>query len=540
MKRNWKIALAILVVLLAAVGVAGGIKYRQRGIVTVQTGKVVREDLVSVVSASGEIKPRNYINIGAEYQGQLTAILVKEGDHVRKGQLLARIDEAQSAADVQAQDAALRSAEADAAASEAGLNAGQDNINALQATLDKTKADLERYDLDFQRGQELFKEGLIPRSDFEQRKAAFESQKAAVAEANSRIVQARAQLAQLRAQLTGSQRRIAQTQAGLTRVNDILSKHNVEAPIGGLVTYLPVRMGETVVPGVQNAAASTIMTIADMSIVTSEVKVDETDIVNIKLDQTAEITIDAMPNRTFSGHVIEIGNTAILRSTGLAASQSTTSSQEAKDFKVVIAMDNPPDEIRPGLSSTAKITTATRANALALPIQALTVRTKGDLDVSNAKALNPDPAAIKADKEEFTGVFVIGSANKAEFHKVETGISGATDIEVTAGLKEGDEIVTGPYQVIRTFKNEATVRSITSPPNPNRPLKHGGRERRTTQKRRHRHPHLRSVEDIRNGRSDDQCGFRSKHRDPSRRIRSHHGALRIRQVNVDESDRLSR
>jgi HlyD family secretion protein len=225
-------------------------------------------------------------------------------------------------------------------------------------------------------------------------------------------------------------------------------------------------MGETVVPGVQNAAASTIMTIADMSIVTSEVKVDETDIVNIKLDQPADITIDAMPGRIFAGHVIEIGNTAILRSTGLAASQSTTSSQEAKDFKVVVAMDNPPDEIRPGLSSTAKITTATRANAVAIPIQALTVRTKGDLDTSKDKPLNPDPATVKANKEEYTGVFVIGPENKAEFRKVDTGISGATDIEVTGGLKEGDEIVTGPYQVIRTLKNQAIVKVDNKPPAP--------------------------------------------------------------------------
>jgi HlyD family secretion protein len=467
--QNGKIAIGVLVILLGAAGVAGGIKYRERGIVTVQTGKAVHEDLTAVVTASGEIKPRNYINIGAEYQGQLTSILVKEGDRVRKGQMLARIDEAQSAADVEAQVAALRSAEADAAASEAGLNAGQDNINALQSTLDKNKADLERYDLDFQRGQQLFQQGLIPRSDFEQRKAAFDGQKAAVAEANSRLVQSRAQLAQLRAQLTGSQRRIAQTQAGLTRVNDILSKHNVTAPIDGLVTYLPVRMGETVVPGVQNAAASTIMTIADMSIVTSEVKVDETDIVNIKLDQPAEISIDAMPGRTFAGHVIEIGNTAILRSTGLAASQSTTSSQEAKDFKVVVAMDNPPDEIRPGLSSTAKITTATRKNIVAIPIQALTVRTKGDLaagpDAKNV-VVNPDPVKAKADKEELTGVFVIGAENKAEFRKTETGISGTTDIEITSGLKEGDEIIIGPYQVIRTVRNGAAVKIDNKPPAP--------------------------------------------------------------------------
>src|ERR1700722_12413636 len=413
-----------------AAGVVASVRYNRRGVVTVQTGKVVREDLTSVVTASGEIKPRNYINLGAEFAGQLTEILVKEGDSVRKSQLVARIDETQSEADVQAQKAALSSAEADASASEAGYKAGDDNINALQATLERTKADLVRYNEDFKRGQELFKQGLISKQDFEQRKAAYDGQQAAVADAESRIVQARAQLAQLKAQLAGSQRKIAQNEANLNRVNDILKKHNVVAPIDGLVTYLPVRMGETVVPGIQNSAASTIMTIADMSIVTAEVKVDESDIVNIKLDQPAEISVDAIPNKTFTGHVIEIGNTAILRSTGLAASQSTTSSQEAKDFKVVVAMDNPPDEIRPGLSSSAKITTATRKNALAIPIQALTVRTKGDLDTSPNKPVNPDPATVKANKEEVTGVFVVAADKKAPFRKVETGISGATDIEV--------------------------------------------------------------------------------------------------------------
>jgi HlyD family secretion protein len=462
--KKWKIIVPIVVLLLIAAGVFASVKYSQRGIVTVQTGKVMREDLASVVTASGEVKPRNYINIGAEYQGQLTDILVKEGDHVRKGQLLARIDEAQSEADVNAQKAALSSAEADSSASEAGVKAGEDNVAALEATVVRTKSDLERYQKDFKRGEELFKDGLIPRSDFEQRQALFDSQKASVDEAQSRVVQAKTQLAQLRAQLAGTQKKIAQTQAGLVRVDDILKKHNAVAPIDGLVTYLPVRVGETVVPGVQNSAASTIMTIADMSIVTAEVKVDETDIVNVKLGQPAEITVDAIPNKTFTGHVIEIGNTAILRSTGMAASTSNTSSQEAKDFKVVVAMDNPPDEIRPGLSCTSKITTATRKSVVAIPIQALTTRTKGDLIPDKDKPINPDPATVKANKEEIQGVFVVGPENKAEFKKLETGITGATDIEVTSGLKEGDEIVTGSYQVIRSMKNASTVKVDNKPP----------------------------------------------------------------------------
>jgi HlyD family secretion protein len=160
--------------------------------------------------------------------------------------------------------------------------------------------------------------------------------------------------------------------------------------------------------------------------------------------------------------VIEIGNTAIVRSTGVAASQSTTSSQEAKDFKVVVALDNPPDDIRPGLSCTAKITTATRNRVLTIPIQALTIRQKGDLEAkpkNNAvvQAAKLDPAAEKARKEEIQGVFVI-AGGKAEFRKVETGITGATDIEVLSGLKENDEIVTGSYQVIRTIRPEAQVK----------------------------------------------------------------------------------
>ena len=465
MQGKWKVLIGVGALLAIGGGVFASIKYSQRDIVTIQTGKVIQEDLASVVTASGEINPKTYISIGAEYSGQITDILVKEGAHVHKGQLLAKIDSAQSAADVVAQQAALSSAEADASAAEEGYKAGQQNIATLQATLNRTKADLDRYDADFKRGEQLYKGGLIPKSDYEQRVAAIDSQKAAMAEAEARIVQAKAQVAQLNAQYLGTQKKIAQTQAGLTRTADILKKHETIAPIDGLVTYLPVRVGETVVPGVQNSAASTIMTIADMSIVTAEVKIDETDIVNIKLGQPAEITVDAIPNKTFAGHVIEIGNTAILRSTGLAASTSNTSSQEAKDFKVVVAMDAPPDEIRPGLSCSTKITTATRKNVTAIPIQALTSRTKGDLIPEKDKPVNPDPATIKANKEESQGVFIVDSTNtKVEFRKVETGITGATEIEVTNGLNPGDQIVTGSYQTIRTIKNGAVVKVDNKPP----------------------------------------------------------------------------
>jgi HlyD family secretion protein len=215
-----------------------------------------------------------------------------------------------------------------------------------------------------------------------------------------------------------------------------------------------------VVPGVQNSAASTIMTIADMSVITAEVKVDETDIVNVSLGQTAEVTIDAMPNRTFHGHVTEIGDTAILRSSGVAASQSNTSDQEAKDFKVVVALTDPPEDIRPGLSCTGKITTATKHDVLTIPIQALTVRKKGDLDPvkkpGSVEAAS-DPVTEKAKKEELQGVFIVRDG-KAQFLPVMTGITGATDIEVVGGLKQNDQIITGSYKIIRTLRNLAKVK----------------------------------------------------------------------------------
>ncbi len=464
MKKKWKIILGVALVVLAGGGAAAAYKYKQQGIVTVQTGKAVRQDLAAIVTASGEIKPRNYINIGSNTMGpaRIVNILVKEGDRVRKNEIVAKLDAMQARADAAAQRAAVSSQLAESAASEAGLKAADDAINTSAAALDRAKADLERTKVDFERADALYKEKLIAKQEWDQKKAAYDAQLATVGESQARVAQARAQKAQIAAQLTAAQRRVVQVQANLQRSEDVLDKYNAYSPIDGVVTNLPVRVGETVVPGIQNSPSSTLMTIADMSIITAEVKVDETDIVNVRLDQTADVTIDAIPNKTFKGHVIEIGNTAILRSTGLAASQSAVSSQEAKDFKVVIALDNASDELRPGLSCTAKITTATRAKTLSIPLQALTVRQRGDLEEKpqgggNVVNAAPNPAEEKARKEEIQGVFVI-KGDKAEFRKVDTGITGATDIEVLNGLKDGDEIVTGSYKVIRTLRNNAKVK----------------------------------------------------------------------------------
>lgn len=464
MTRKWKWIGGISLVAAVGIGSLVAVRMKERGVVTVQTGRSVRQDLTSLVTASGEIKPRNYVNIGANVMGRITELNVREGDRVRRQQVLARLESVQAEADVQAQQAGLNSTLAEAAASEAGLLAMDENLRTAEASVDRAKAELVRARLDYERAEQLWKEKLIARQEFDSKKAQYDALEAGVREALARVAQMKAQRQQTASQLSAAQRRVAQVRATLNRFSDVLQKHSAISPIDGIVTNLPVRAGETVVPGIQNSSASLIMTIADMSIITAEVKVDETDIVNVQMDQEADITIDAMPGRTFRGRVIEIGNTAILRSTGLAASQSAVSSQEAKDFKVVVALNNPPEEIRPGLSCTAKIITATRQKTLSIPIQALTVRQRGDLEPekpgtvkASTKAPPTDPETIKRNKEELQGVFVVKDG-MARFQEVKTGITGATDIEVLSGLEEGQEIITGSYRVIRTLRNEAKVK----------------------------------------------------------------------------------
>ncbi len=466
MKTKWKVIILLGLLVVIAGAVFASIRISERGVVIVQTSKVGRIDLTSVVTASGEVKPKNYINIGANTVGAapITEILVKEGDRVKKGQILARLADVQPAADLKSQEAALNSALADSAASEAGVKSADDNIAVSEAQVDHDRADLDQKKLDLKRSQDLFNDKLIAAQDFEAKKVTYDLAVATLQESERRVAQAKSQRAQAAAQLTSAQKKIAQAQAMVARSQNVLSQYDAVAPLDGVVTNLPVHVGETVVPGIQNSSASTIMTIADMSIITAEVKVDETDIVGVKMDQPAEVTIDAIPNRTFKGRVIEIGDTAIVRSTGVAASQSQTSSQEAKDFNVVIALDIPEDLVRPGLSCTAKITTAVQPNALSIPIQALTVRQKGQLEQPRAGQANQlTPAEQKAAKEELQGVFVV-NAGKAQFREVKTGITGATDVQVVSGVKDGDQIITGSYQVIRTLRNGAKVKVDNRPP----------------------------------------------------------------------------
>src|SRR5215470_8181967 len=434
MKTKKKVILIVLGIIVALAIVGFSVTQTQKSLVTVQTGKVMKQDIASFVTASGEIKPKLQVNVGANAFGRITRLFVKEGEHVKRGQILAQLENVQSASDVAAAKATLSSNETDAVAAEA-------NLRTLMATLNSSKADLARAKLYYDRADSLYKGQLIPKADYDTKKAAYEVAVATEAQNQARVAQAKAEL-------DSAQGHITTARAQLTRSSDLLSKTSYTAPFDGVVTYLPVHEGETVVVGIQNSPGSTLMTLADMSVITAEVKVDETDIVNVKLGQTAEITIDAIPGKTFKGEVTEIGDNAIIRSSGLATTQSTASSQEAKDFKVVVTLKDPPENVRPGLSTTAKITTGTRSSALTIPIQALTVRDKAELEAQDNKKKKykvKPPATPNKKKEEVQGVFVVMPSKKVEFRQLETGLTGTTDIEVKTGLKENDEIVTGSY-----------------------------------------------------------------------------------------------
>src|SRR5438045_389754 len=461
MKMWQKAAIGAAVAVVGAGIVLYSVNQANKGVITVQTAKVAKQDrLSSLVTASGEIKPTTYTNVQSPGFGRITDILVKEGDRIKKGDRLLLQENVQANADVQAQSAAMNS-------SESGILAADASYKSARADLLLQKANQEKAKLDFDRGQGLYKDGLIPKQDFDQRKTSYDAAAASVASAEARVLQLKAQLEQSRSQLN-------QNKAVLTRTRDILSKTTYVSPINGIVSYLPVRLGEYVVPGIQNSNGSFLMTLSDMSIVTAEVKVDETDIVNVQMGQDADVTIDAVPGKIFHGKVTEIGSQAVLRSSGLATTQSTTSTQEAKDFKVVVTLDSPPENLRPGLSTTAKIKTAEKKSVVAIPIQALAVRSRKDLEEAkkNSKGSGSSSMTLAAPlpstsgdpkKEEIQGVFVI-NGKKAIFRPVKTGISGITDIEITDGLQTGDEIVIGSYKALRTLKPEAQIKIDNSAP----------------------------------------------------------------------------
>lgn len=455
-----KIVLIAVAVLVFAGIVIGSILHNQGAVTKVATGHAVRQDLVSIVNGTGQIKPKTYVNVGATAFGRITHLYVKEGDRVKAGQLVATVESEQPASAVQAQNATIAASRTDVESYAAAERTAEANV--VQA-----KADLEQKRFDFDRARALYEAKLIAKQDYDAKKAAFD-----VSEAT--LQQRQAAVAQAKAQTASAHGHVDQAVATLRGSNYSLGLTQSRAPFDALVTNVPVREGETVVLGIQNAEGSTLMTLADMSVITAEVKVDETDIVNVALGQPADVTIDALPGRIFKGKVTQVGDQALLRTTGIATSQSTTGTEEAKDFKVVVTLEVPSEELRPGLSATAKITTAHRSDALTIPIQALVQRnpaTEKALEQNNGKT--PGAAGVAASTtpppgkaQNVQGVYILRNDRKklrVIFVPVTTGVTGATDIEVLTGLKQGDEIVTGRYKILRALKSGTIVKRDNTP-----------------------------------------------------------------------------
>jgi HlyD family secretion protein len=414
------IAVVAGVVVIAGVVAASVIRDR-RSKVTVQTAKVGHQDLVSMVSASGEIKPKKFVNISANVSGRITNLYIQEGDAVRRGQVLARIDSTRFEAGERQSEAALQAARAD---------------------LQRADADLENSRLAFERARRMRDEKLIADQAFDQADAELKMKAAAV---------------------ESQKRRIAQQAAMLETNRDELEKTTIVAPMSGIVTSLVKEEGESVI-GAQSFSPTVLMTVADLSVMEVEILVDETDIRNVRLGQEAEVRVDALEGMKIKGDVTEIGSSAIPRGTSAAAAtgQSTASTaNQAKDFKVVVTLKDPPPTLRSGLNATADIVTARKPNVLAVPIQAVVVRQLDKqgkvLEAGTVQAAEGEPTGPVEKGEEKDGVFVI-NAGQAHFRPVKTGIMGETEIEVLDGLKEGDEIVVGSYKTLRTLKHEAKVK----------------------------------------------------------------------------------
>jgi len=416
-RRKRVIGAVVAVVVLGAV-VAYNVNARSRGQVAVQTQKAAKKELVSVVSASGEIKPKRYVNISANPSGRIEQLLVKEGDIVKKDQVLARIDSTRIAAGERQSAAALEGAKADLA---------------------RAEADVEVSRLVFERTKRMHGDKLVSDQVFDQAYAELKMKTAAV---------------------EAQKRRITQQEALLASTRDDLEKTAVVSPMNGVVTSLPKEEGETVI-GAQSFSPTVIMTVADLSVMEVEVMVDETDIHNVRLGQPAEVRVDALEGVKIKGEVTEIGSSAIPRGLTSQQTSSTNTANQAKDFKVEVTLKDPPASLRPGLNATADITTARKDAVLSVPIQAVVVREINKqgkvMDPAAVQAAEPDQAAPPEKGQEKEGVFVVESG-KAAFRPVKTGIIGETEIEIGDGLKEGDEVVTGSYKTLRTLKDQAKIK----------------------------------------------------------------------------------
>lgn len=474
MSKRKKLWLGIGVALVLIIVVVASINSSRKNTVLVQTSIVKRKDVLSSkVTASGEIRAQEFVDLQSEIAGIITDLPVREGASVKKGDVLLRIDPIQTAADQESSRAQYDAALAESRAQEFLIMNAETNLQRDEASLRSSRAELEQAENNFTRAQSSFKrkqalheEGLISRDDYEVAQNEFKT-------AKSRLEVAKAQAAQTEMQVKVARNTISQNKASasarlanakaamasLTRASDQLKKTTLYSPLDGVITQLKVEKGERAQPGIMSNPEATLMTIANLSVIQAELKVDETDVVNLSLGDLTYVKVDALPDEVFAGEVTEIGNSPI---------QSSGSTQESKDFKVIVTLKTPSSKLRPGMSCTGDITTDTKKNVLVIPIQALTVR---DVEVDKSgRYIPPDPARSKGSvaqasagsekrpKKELEGVFVIDKNKIAHFRDLKTGITGESEIEVLSNLKEGEEIVSGSFQTLRTIRDGVPVK----------------------------------------------------------------------------------
>jgi HlyD family secretion protein len=408
---KWSVAGGVLLVIILIGGLTAAKSSKKA--VEVRTEQVQARDLIASVTASGQVRPQTKVDLSADITGKIVQLAVKEGQMVTKGQFLLQIDAQQAEAAVQRVDAALASSRAQMAQAQANLLQAQKSYERT-AAIKKTNPTL------------ISEENLEQlRTTVDVNRALYESARHSVDQASAAVRDARS----------------------------ALGKTTIYAPMSGRVTRLNVENGETAIQGTLNKDAATLLTIADMSVLETKVKVDETDVARIAIGDSAVIQIDAFPDTTFVGKVTKISNSAV------KGVQTAQNADQAVDYEVTIQLLNTPSETRPDFSATAKIITDTRRQALSIPIIALTVRenealTKGDTAVGLGKA-RPTKEVGKKDVE---GVFVVGKDNKVTFRPVRVGIAGEQHFEVVSGLKAGEKIVAGTYQAIRELKDGAAIR----------------------------------------------------------------------------------
>jgi HlyD family secretion protein len=396
-RKRTLIFMAVVLVILVVVGL--NLRSQREKTVKVTVEKVKKQDLTSNVSASGEIKPKKNINISAQVPGRIIKIGVEEGQEVKAGDFLLKLDSTQY---------------------EAIADRDRNFIQAAMADLIQAEARLARDKSAYDRQKKLYEEQLISKDTLESVKLQYD-----VSASQSNAIRFQ----------------IKQAEASLKSTLDNLNKTVFNAPINGMITSLRVEEGETAIIGTMNNPGTVLMVIADLSVMEVEVEVDETDVVGIKLGQEANVRVDAFPDTVFKGKVTEIGSSALQRATGGATTQ------EAKDFKVVVTLENPSQRLKPGLSASADIITAQKKSVLAVPISSLILR-----DRAAAAGDRPDA------KKEEEGVFTVENG-RVKFQPVEKGISGGMSMEITSGLKESQDIVTGPYASLRELKDGILIKT---------------------------------------------------------------------------------